>query len=202
MERKTERTRGRLLQKSFYTRSPERVAMDLLGKLLVRHYGHERMTCMITETEAYYGEEDPASRARRGGDLRERMYGEPGRALVYGIHRQWLLNIVAHPLGEGGAVLIRSCMPVEGIEKMAVNRGVNSRYNLTTGPGKLTKALKIDKSLHGAPLYEKSSGLWVEEYRSYGDRDIVRTWRIGVSEDLPYPCRFYLKNSYYVSKKL
>ena len=190
-----------ILPKAFYQGDPAEVAERLLGRLLVRRIGGRRLSCVIVETEAYYGPGDPASRARKGGDLRKMMFGEVGAALVYGIHRQWLLNIVAHEVGEAGAVLIRSCEPVEGIELMKRFRGVDDIRALTNGPGKLTKAMRIGKYFHGKSVCVKDYGLWIEKGREINSSEVARSRRIGVSEDLPTPLRFYLKNSEYISKK-
>ncbi len=191
----------RIVPKKFYCRDPAVVAMELIGKLLVREVIGRRISCMITETEAYYGEWDPASRARRGGDLKRVMYGEPGVALVYGIHRQWLLNIVAHEEVGGGAVLIRSCMPLEGVDLMMKFRGVSKLEDLARGPGRLTRALCIDKSFHKKPVYKRSFGLWIEYYKSWRKLGVCRSHRIGVSEDLDEPLRFYIRSSKYVSRR-
>ncbi len=190
------------LPQKWYARDPKRVALELLGKILVRKTPDSvTMKCMITETEAYFGPEDPASRARKGGDLREVMGGPVGHALVYGVHKQWLLNVVAHLPGEYGAVLFRSCEPLEGLELMMRNRGVDNVKLLTTGPGRLTQALLVDKSLHKKPMYVVTYGLWIEEGSlKLRESDIVSSHRVGVREDLPEKLRFILKTSPYVSK--
>ncbi|MCD6341433.1 MAG: DNA-3-methyladenine glycosylase [Thaumarchaeota archaeon] len=190
-----------LLFREFYLRDPADVARELLGKILVRVINGRRLSCMIVEVEAYYGPEDPASRARKGGDLRRVMLGDVGVALIYGIHRQWLLNVVAHGEGEPGAVLIRSGEPLEGIELMRKFRGVDDLRLLTSGPGRLTRAMRIDKSLHGKPVYVRDHGLWIEEGEEVSPRIVERSHRIGVSEDLPIPLRFYVKGNAYVSRK-
>ena len=189
-----------IIPREFYLRDPAEVARSLLGKILVRIVNGRRLACRIVETEAYYGSEDPASRARKGGDLKRVMYGDVGIALIYGIHRQWLLNIVAHRRGEAGAVLIRSGEPLEGLDTMKKLRGVDDLKTLTTGPGRLTKAMAIDKSLHGKPVYTIAYGLWIEKNGETPSDLIARSRRIGVSEDLPTPLRFYLRNSSYISR--
>ena len=191
-----------LVPKPFYADDPAMVAERLLGQVLVRVIEGNRLACMIVETEAYYGPGDPASRARRRGDLRRVVFGDVGTALVYGIHRQWLLNVVAHEEGEAGAVLIRSCEPLEGISLMKKLRGVEKVENLTNGPGKLTKAMKIDKSFHGKPVYVEDHGLWIEKGRSIDRGEIARSRRIGVSEDLETPLRFFLIDNKYVSRRV
>lgn len=189
-----------IIPKEFYLRDPKEVALDLLGKVIVRMYKGTRLSCMIVETEAYYGIEDPASRARRGDDLARTLYGDVGLALIYGIHRQWLFNIVAHVEGSGGAVLIRAAEPLEGVEVMMKLRGVNNIRYLTTGPGRLTKALAIDKSFHKKPVYSKDHDLWLEYYRDVDSEKIIKSHRVGVRSDLEEPLRFYIKDNPFVSK--
>ncbi len=192
---------SKVIPKEFYLRNPAKVARDLLGKLLVRVLGNARLSGIIVETEAYFGVEDPASRARKGGDLARTLYGDVGLALVYGIHRQWLLNVVAHEEGEGGAVLIRALEPLEGIEIMLKNRPVKKITELTNGPGKLTKALLIDKYFHKKPLYSINSKLFIEYYIDVDNSNIERDFRIGVSKDLEEPYRYFIKYNKYISKK-
>ncbi len=194
------RVGGRPLGRGFYARRPDEVARDLIGKLLVRLYGGARLSGIIVEAEAYFGPEDPASRARhRGGSLARAMEWEPGRALVYGIHRQWLLNVVAHPPSGVGAVLIRALEPREGLEVMARNRGLPPGSDprlLTSGPGRLTRALAVDKAIHGAPL-TGGGPLWVEET---GLRPAVcRCPRVGVTRDLEEPQRYVARGSKFVT---
>ena len=189
-----------MIPKEFYSRDPTVVARELLGAVLVRLYGGVRLTCKIVETEAYYGVEDPASRARRGGDLARTMYGDVGVALVYGVHRQWLLNVVAHEPGTGGAVLIRAAEPLEGVEVMMELRRARSMRKLLSGPGRLTRALAIDKRFHKRPLYISDYGLWIEWGVTPGPEDIAESHRVGVAADLSRPLRFFLRGNPYVSK--
>ncbi|WP_062661438.1 DNA-3-methyladenine glycosylase [Aeropyrum camini] len=162
----------RLLPKSFYHRQPDIVARELLGKILVSCTSGACMRCMVTEAEAYFGECDPASRARRGrGRIWRALHGEPGRALVYGMHRQWLLNIVAHNEGMAGAVLLRSCQPLEppSLEPPPI------------GPGRLSRALSIGKEHDGVPLYSSSSPLRIEDPPGEVVHSIGCSGRVGVA---------------------
>ncbi|MEB3851131.1 MAG: DNA-3-methyladenine glycosylase [Desulfurococcales archaeon] len=182
-----------LLPRSFYERDPALVAAGLLGAILRRDRRGPPASCRIVETEAYYGPSDPASRAARTtrGRIAARLRGPPGVALVYGIHRQWLLNIVAHPEPGWGAVLIRACEPLEGLPGDA----------RTSGPGLLTRALGIDKSLDGVPVYEPGSPLRVEApLEPPPPGSVGRGRRIGVSRDLPVPLRFCLAGSRHLSR--
>ncbi len=188
----------RILSKGFYSRDPSLVAIELLGSVLVRVLGDVVVKCMITETEAYYGRQDPSSRARRGGDLARRLYGDVGLALVYGVHTQWMFNVVAHEEGEGGAVLIRSCQPIVGADVLGVRR-VTDYLRVASGPGRLSRALKIDKSFHGVPVYVTDHGLWIEEGASLDSGDICVGPRVGVKDELSL--RFFIRGNPSVSAR-
>ena len=190
----------RVLTRKFYEREPSIVAKELLGKILVRKIDSKTLTGKIVETEAYYGEKDPASRAYRGKmRFNELMYAEPGRTFIYMVHGNWLLNLVAHQKGEVGAVLLRAIEPVQGIETMQKNRKVKDLYNLTNGPGKLTKALAITKELNGIDVTTRKSELIVAEGKKE-EFEISSSHRIGVKKDLPRELRFFIKGNKFVSK--
>ena len=132
-----------LLPRSLYAADPVDVARRLLGALVVhRHPSRGELVGRIVETEAYRGEEDLACHASRGLTERTRvMYGPPGHAYVYLIYGMYdMLNVVTWPEGQPAAGLRRAQEPLAGI----VGR--------TDGPGRLTRALGIDRSLNGADL--------------------------------------------------
>ncbi|MEM3597009.1 MAG: DNA-3-methyladenine glycosylase [Candidatus Bathyarchaeia archaeon] len=189
-----------VLERSFYERDPALVAKELLGKKLVRRLNSNILSGRIVETEAYYGEKDPASKAYRGRKkFNELMFLNVGKAFIYMVHGNWLLNIVAHPKGDVGAVLIRALEPLNGIEIMQANRNLKSLCRLTSGPGMLTKALAITKALNGVDVTEVSGPLLVVE----GGKEIFEidsSRRIGVKLDLPQNLRFFIKGNKFVSK--
>jgi len=189
------------LNKTFFAQETSTVAKALLGKKLVRLYRGKRLSGKIVETEAYFGEDDPASRAHKGKKTKisEPMWGLPGTILVYMVHNNWLLNFVTEKKGKPAAVLIRALEPIEGIEIMRRNRGVTELRALTSGPGKLTKALAIDRSFNGK-LIGKRTGLWIE-HSQQENFNIVSSKRIGVRRDLPQNLRFYIQGNPFVSKK-
>ncbi|MBS7648082.1 DNA-3-methyladenine glycosylase [Candidatus Bathyarchaeota archaeon] len=111
------------LSRIFYEGDPATVARGLIGKLLVRRLASQILIGKIVEDEAYYGEDDPASKAYKGRrTFNEPMFQEAGKTFIYMVHGNWLLNIVAHPKGDAGAVLIRALEPLEGIEIMKRHR--------------------------------------------------------------------------------
>lgn len=192
-----------IIGREFYLQDPEEVSIKLLGKLLVREVNGIRMSGYIVEVEAYHGAWDPASRAYKSmkGDLAKTLYGDVGLTLIYGVHGKWLLNIVSHLEGDGGAVLIRALEPYEGIEQMMKNSGEKTITKISNGPGKLCKSMAIDKTLHKKPVYTKTSGIWIEEGKKVEAYEIEKSNRIGVKRDLPKPLRFYIKGNIYVSKR-
>jgi len=119
-----------MLPKKFYNRDPMEVAIGLLGKIIIKRNNHI-LKGRIVETEAYYGLSDPASRARKGAKI---MWGSPGITFIYMVHGNWLFNIITMPIGEPSGVLIRAVEPLEGIEIMKKNRGIEDIKNLTSGP--------------------------------------------------------------------
>jgi len=189
-----------MLQRNFYERDPAKVAEDLLGKVLVRKLDSEILSGKIVETEAYYGKNDPASKAYKGRKIfNELMFMDVGKAFIYMVHGNWLLNIVAHVRGCVGAVLIRAIEPLEGIETMQKNRNAKDLLDLTSGPGKLTKALAITRALNGIDVTRKTSPLVVVKGKSEGFQ-ICSSHRIGVKADLPQKLRFFVDGNKFVSK--
>ena len=188
------------LERSFYRRDTSVVAQGLLGKTIVRRLGQQVLTGRIVETEAYYGDRDPASRAYRGRkNYNTPMFDDPGRLFIYMVHSWWLLNIAAHEPGEVGAVLIRAIEPIAGIPVMEENRGVTDLHNLTSGPGKLTKALDVTKELHGLDVTDVSAELIIVD-EGHEDFQTATSNRIGVTRDLPRELRFYIRRNRFVSR--
>ena len=140
------------LGRAFYARPTTTVAGELLGKLLVRdRAGRPPLIARIVEVEAYLGERDAASHARRGPTPRAAiMFGPPGFLyvyLIYGMHH--CMNVVTETDGVAGAVLIRAAAPVAGFEDGAA--GGRPRGPLT-GPGKLCAGLSITRAHNGHDL--------------------------------------------------
>jgi DNA-3-methyladenine glycosylase len=129
----------------FYEKDVLNVAPMLLGKTLVRLYDTgEIKKFVITETEAYRGEEDLACHASKGRTPRtEVMYMKGGVIYVYLIYGMfWMLNFVTGKINFPQAVLIR------GLDNIK-------------GPGRVSKILQIDKSFYGENLID-SNRIWVE----------------------------------------
>jgi DNA-3-methyladenine glycosylase len=122
----------------FFSRDVLEVAPGLLGKTLIRNFPDGKsIQWIITETEAYRGEEDLACHASKGRTKRtDIMYQQGGLIYVYLIYGMyWMLNFVTGTKGNPQAVLIR---------------GLKDLY----GPGKITRALEMDRSFYGENLAE------------------------------------------------
>jgi DNA-3-methyladenine glycosylase len=186
------------LDRAFYGRPTRDVARGLLGQFVVSETEAGRTAGRIVETEAYLGRDDPASHAARLKQGRvEAMWGEPGIAYVYrsyGVHA--MLNVVAEPNGETGAVLIRALEPTEGIALMRLRRGVADDRLLCSGPGRLCQALGITLDLHGVDLVT-SERLWIAPGEPA--REIAMSGRIGISRGQEHPWRYWIAGNPYVS---
>lgn len=159
------------------------VARSLIGKFLVRSNNGQTLAGKIVEVEAYVGPQDRACHASRGRTQRtDVMFGPGGVAyvyLVYGMHH--CLNVVTEREEFPAAVLIRA-VEIDG--------------ELIDGPGRLCRAMQIDRSLNrvdltiGESIWFEDRGIWVEK----GD---VGTYpRIGVQyagEWAKKPWRFRLR---------
>jgi DNA-3-methyladenine glycosylase len=170
----------------------------LLGKIIVSVTPEGFTVGRIVESEAYLGPDDPASHAARlkqGGV--EAMWGEPGIAYVYrsyGVHA--MLNVVAKPEGQTGAVLIRALEPLEGIELMRLRRGADRLTLLCSGPGRLCQALGISLDLHGTDLVT-SDRLWIAPGEPV--EEVSVSDRIGISRGREHPWRFWVTGNPHVS---
>ena len=187
------------LPRSFFERDSVQVARELLGCTLVRVVKGRRRSGTIVEAEAYRGPMDPASHAFRGRSKRnEVMFGEGGHAyvyFVYGFHN--CVNVTTERVGVPGAVLVRALEPKEGLGSMMKDRGVGLPEEVASGPGKLTRALAIDRRLNGEDLV--TSGRLFLEFGPPPER-IGRSARVGVSRGTELPWRFFAQGSRFVSK--
>ncbi|MDY6771025.1 MAG: DNA-3-methyladenine glycosylase [Candidatus Nanohaloarchaea archaeon] len=185
------------LDTDFFHRVTATVAEELLGCVLVHDDG-QRRAGRIVETEAYLGTDDPASHASDGPSGRnEVMFGPPGRSYVYicyGIHH--MFNITTEDEGTPGAVLVRALEPLDGIDRMQEERGVDDTAALCDGPGKLCEALGIDKRHNDIAVTE--GHLRIEPGET--PATIATSGRIGVSGGEDMQLRFYEEGNPHVSQ--
>jgi DNA-3-methyladenine glycosylase len=185
-----------ILPRRFYNRPTIEVAKDLLGKTL----RHGETAGIIVETEAYLGEDDLAAHSSRGVTDRTRViFGPPGHAYVYFIYGMYeCLNLVAEPAGNPGCVLIRALEPTEGIGIMHSRRPAAKRAeDLASGPGKLTLALGITRTLNGSDVTRPP----LTVHGGPPPARIVTTARIGITQCADWPLRFYVAGNRFVSRR-
>jgi DNA-3-methyladenine glycosylase len=181
------------LPRDFYDRDTVLVARELLGKLLVHHSDGVRRVGRIVEVEAYLGEHDLAAHSSKGRTARtEIMFGPPGHAYVYFIYGMYYcMNVVTEREGHASAVLLRGLEPVANVE------------GRSSGPGLLTRAMKIDRRLNGHDLL--SDDFFIAEPSGSPERIVVvKRPRIGVDYAKHWRrrlLRFYIKGNPYVSRR-
>ncbi len=186
---------SRVIARSFYDRSPELVARELLGKVLVHHYQGEELSGRILETEAYLGLEDPASHAAVGRTARNAvLFGPPGLAYIYFIYgMHFCLNVSCLPDGQPGGVLFRALLPIHGLSTMRKLRGLTDSarpQQIAGGPGRLCQALGITRpALNGADLTLVSSPLQILDDGQPPPK-VRATPRIGIRKAADRPLRF------------
>ncbi|WP_245149685.1 DNA-3-methyladenine glycosylase [Peptoniphilus raoultii] len=199
------------LNSNFFNRNTLDVARDLLGKNIVRNFSGNFFRGKIVEVEAYTGINDKAchSYGNKKTNRNKIMYEGPGTIyvyLTYGMH--YMFNIVTRDVDIPEAVLVRAIEPIDSFDIISQNRyGKNfedlrnsEKLSLTSGPGKLTKALKIDKSLNGKRIF--GPDIFIEDTNFKGE--IFASKRIGIDfseQAKDYPYRFCLQSPY-LSKKL
>lgn len=192
----------------FYDRTDVvKIARELIGKILVTHFGGHLTAGRIVETEAYAGVGDRASHAWGGRRTQrtEIMFGDPGTAYVYlcyGIHH--LFNVVTNRRDIPHAILVRALEPLHGIDTMLKRtRKKKADHTLTRGPGNVSKALGIFTQHTGWDL--QSDELFIaDDAYVVRKKDIVISARIGVDyagEHAVWPYRFTLRDNPYVSGK-
>ena len=166
------------LKRAFFNRPTLQVAEELLGKVLV----FKNHKAMITETEAYFGFDDPASHAARGKTPRSQiMFGKPGFSYVYLIYGMYYcLNFVTEKEEFPAAVLIRG---VKLIEKDGLGLHLN-------GPGKVCRALGISKTENAVDIVT-SPDFYVACMDNKNIK-FLRTPRIGIKVGLDKHWRFVM----------
>lgn len=192
------------LPESFFKhKDVARIAKGLLGKELFTVVDGQTTSGLIVETEAYsYRERGCHAFNNKLTERNKVMFDDGGIAYVYlcyGIHH--LFNIVTNEKGKADAVLIRALQPSHGTAHMLARTNVNTLKRITSGPGKLTKAMGIDRKWNGVSL--TNSDLWIAEGVKVRPNQIITSIRVGIDyagEDAKLPWRFYLKDNEWVSK--
>ena len=168
----------KIIDNNFFNKPAIELAPLLLGKYLCVNVNGKVIKSVITETEAYYGQEDTACHSHKGKTNRTKVMWEDGGTiyvyLCYGIH--YMFNIVCAGKSPQ-AVLIRGVLDAQG-------------------PGKLTKFFNIDKSINGENI-KTSLNVWLEDNKKR--YKIKRDKRIGINyaskKDRDAKLRFYIANT-------
>jgi DNA-3-methyladenine glycosylase len=191
-----------VLEPHWFARPAPEVAPALIGCILVRQLpSGKQLQGVIVETEAY-GPDDPACHAYRKQTSRNAvMFGPAGYSyvyLIYGVYH--CFNVVTDQDGVASAVLIRALeLPNSGLDS-GLSPKVHAR--LAAGPGKLCRHLEIDRSLSQGQLAQ-GQPLWIEypqREQSAPSLQLIQTTRIGLTQGVDIPWRWYLKDSAAVSK--
>jgi DNA-3-methyladenine glycosylase len=195
------------LPESFYERpNVVRIARELLGKSLFTSIDGILTGGLIVETEAYSWKERGCHAFGKKRTQRNSIMFERGGFsyvyLCYGMHH--LFNVVTNGPGTPEAVLIRGLEPTHGLEEMRLRRGkVLNDFQLTSGPGRLTKALGIDRKFNGKTLF--SEDIWIEDsvHATISPSRIEASPRIGIDyagEDAALLWRFSIRENRWVSR--
>lgn len=192
------------LSRKFFDRDPRIASRGLLGKILIRREGKQRLTGRIVEVEAYLGENDPAAHSAAGRTLRNAvLFGPPGIAYIYFIYgNHFCLNVSCLPDGVAGGILFRALEPLEGLAAMARNRDLESDSDprlLTSGPGRLAEAFAITRERdNGKDLTSRKSDLYLADDGFHPER-IIATTRIGITKAADLPLRYLIAGNRFVS---
>nr|WP_245583161.1 DNA-3-methyladenine glycosylase [Paenibacillus daejeonensis] len=197
----TQMTKPQPLPQAWFDQPTLMLAQSLIGKQLVKETEEGITAGWIVETEAYIGPGDRAAHSfnNRRTARTEVMFGPPGYAYTYVMHTHCLVNVVSGQEEHPEAVLIRAVEPSIGLDLMHARRPVAKPEQLTSGPGKLTKALGITPADYGSPLFLPP--LYIAEGRELSD--ITSGPRIGIEgsgEAREYPWRFWDATSRYKSR--
>jgi DNA-3-methyladenine glycosylase len=190
------------LSKEFYEQKTLVLAESLLGKLLVKETNEGTTAGRIVETEAYQGPLDQAAHSFKNKRTKrtEVMFGPGGYAYTYVMHTHCLFNVVSAEEGCPEAVLVRAVEPYAGRELMFERRGNHHKEsNLTSGPGKLTKAMGISMEDYGSSL--NSGKLFIADGPK--PQAVSTGPRVGIpnsGDAKAYPWRFWESGNRFVSK--
>ncbi len=200
-----------VISPDWLSRSALIVATDLIGCTLVRQFPNgQQLRGTIVETEAYEAG-DPACHAyRKRTDRNAVMFGPAGYVYVYLIYGMYhCVNIVTDRDNVASAVLIRALqmetIPPDLPPEVIINPKEKS-HRIAAGPGKLCRVMAIDRTLTQTKL-DPTQPLWLEHRTSnwqqkfeIGSLSLVQTTRIGLSQGVDLPWRWYLKNCPAISK--
>ncbi|HLR02187.1 MAG TPA: DNA-3-methyladenine glycosylase [Virgibacillus sp.] len=188
------------LSEALYHRPTLELAQALLGCHLINETDEGLTAGSIVETEAYLGVVDKAAHSFGGRHTKRTaiMFETPGHVYTYSMHTHTLINVVSGEKGNPEAILIRAIEPYAGVDLMKQRRSVPKFTNLTSGPGKLTKAMGITMNDYGKTFTKPP--LYIAKGTSHAH--ISQGKRIGIGgagEAKEYPWRFWVTGNKFVS---
>ena len=197
------------LKRNFFRRHPKDAAPNLLGKYLAVKVNGKTVISKIVEVESYGGKEDKGCHVGRFGLTKRTapLFEDIGFSYIYSVHiNTYCLNIVTHKDAGAGGILIRALEPKTGVKELLKNLNKNNGYDikkLLNGPGKLCKALKIDKRLNRKDII-KGNRIFILKGERIKKSGIAATSRINI----PYAkiskewhWRFIIKDSPFLSRR-
>ena len=207
----SEESKSRIGRDFFLTDAVD-LAKKLLGKKIVRIIDEKKLICRIVEVEAYMAPEDKGSHAYKNKKTAKTNYlwrlgGHLYVCSVYG--NTFCMNIVANCSNKPQAVLIRAVEPIKGLGTIIENRKNIHKSKkvslsfLTNGPGKLTAALKIDKTFNGVDLCSSKEIFLLDDDKERYNYELGISKRINIEyadEWKDKPWRFFIKKNIFVSK--
>lgn len=195
---------GPPVEQAFFDQPTEKLALALLGQILVHESPEGTTAGRIVEVEMYRGPGDKGAHSYGGRPTPRTkvMYGPPGYAYVYLIYGMYYcLNVVAAPTGAPEAILLRAIEPLAGWDLMARRRHLSgtgptprARAKIASGPGRLAQALGITKAYYGHPLWQAPLYIAAPD-DAKGETAVCRGPRINIhyaEEARDFPWRFWI----------
>ena len=186
------------LRRAYLPKDTMELAQYLIGKTLVHDLPTGRLSGTIVEVEGY-PPGDAAGHAFRGKTRsNQSLFLGRGYCYVYFTYgSSFMVNITSEEPGVGAGVLLRALEPLQGVEMMQRFRKTMRIRDVARGPGRLARAMQIDKRYDGVDLCAAGS-LWLgTAARRTGP--ICRSTRIGLTREIHRKRRFFESGNPYVS---
>jgi len=186
------------LRRAHLPKDTMELAQYLIGKTLVHDLPTGRLSGTIVEVEGY-PPGDAAGHAFRGKTRsNQSLFLGRGYCYVYFTYgSSFMVNITSEEPGVGAGVLLRALEPLQGVEMMQRFRKTMRIRDVARGPGRLARAMQIDKRYDGVDLCAAGS-LWLgTAARRTGP--ICRSTRIGLTREIHRKRRFFESGNPYVS---
>ncbi|KAF0867047.1 DNA-3-methyladenine glycosylase [Pseudomonas sp. LD120] len=180
--------RPNALPDSFFDRDAQRLARELLGKVIRHKVGERWLSARIIETEAYYCEEKGSHASLGYTEKRKALFLDGGHIYMYYARGGDSLNFSAQ--GPGNAVLIKSAYPwtdklsgPASLAQMQLNNPDASGHprppqKLCAGQTLLCKAMGLKVPNWDAKRFDHEA-LFVEDVGTVVPQ-IIQTTRLGI----------------------